>query len=252
MCGQKFWDGPLTVARLWHQMVKVFFDLERGFLYTMRKMVVGPGEVARRYLDGERRRFISPMAYFLIAITGLIVSYELNEARWIQQMVESMNAFGEEPGDRMQGLQELGFASQREYAEYAFNLTKKYYTYYSGYAVLAMALGMHVVFRDRTLAEWLAVALFTWAQITFYVTIIQFATLRMGMWVNSIAGFLVQAVVVAWTLSAFGDRRWRSAIVGLLGTYASILVMSAILGAALVGIMVGAESLGYELRPGPD
>ena len=66
-CGQ-----PLHVHRsigaFWHDILHGVLHFEGKFWRTLPLLVWKPGELTRRYVHGERAKFISPMALFLFSI----------------------------------------------------------------------------------------------------------------------------------------------------------------------------------------
>jgi len=66
-CGQ-----PLHVHRsigaLWHDILHGVLHFEGKFWRTIPLLAWKPGDLTRRYIHGERARFISPMALFLFSI----------------------------------------------------------------------------------------------------------------------------------------------------------------------------------------
>lgn len=66
-CGQ-----PLHVHRsigaLWHDILHGVLHFEGKFWRTLPLLVWKPGDLTRRYIHGQRARFISPMALFLFSI----------------------------------------------------------------------------------------------------------------------------------------------------------------------------------------
>lgn len=66
-CGQ-----PLHVHRsigaLWHDILHGVLHFEGKFWRTLPLLAWKPGDLTRRYVHGERARFISPMALFLFSI----------------------------------------------------------------------------------------------------------------------------------------------------------------------------------------
>jgi len=248
VCGQRYRNGPLTFKDLWQQVVFVFFDLERGFLYTVRKMTTSPDQVARRYLDGEHRRFLSPVAYYLIMVTLLVIGYSLLEDAWIEQMSEGMKLFGTLSEDELQATYDaLGVDNREDYLRYFFDKMVSYSQYLGVLSVGAIALGARVLLKERTVAEWLAVSLFVWGQISLYTCLFQFVTVYLAPLWTTLVGALVQTIMVAWTFSIFGESRWKSALLALLGMYGGIIVMSLIFGLMLVAIVALFSGLGLDV-----
>jgi hypothetical protein len=248
VCGQRYRNGPLTFKDLWHQVVFVFFDLERGFLYTVRKMTTSPDQVARRYLDGEHRRFLSPVAYYLIMLTVLTIGYSLVQDAWIRQMGESMAMFTSSTGEDLQAAYKaFGVENREGYLRAMFDLFVSYSQYLGVVSVVSIAVGVRLLIKQRTLAEWLAVSLYVWGQISLYTCLVQFVTVHLSPLWTSVSGAAVQAVLVAWTFSIFGESRWKSAALALLGMYGSIIVLSLAFGLIILLVSTVASWFGVDV-----
>jgi hypothetical protein len=89
-CGQHFLEDRLTfrllAAEAWERIA-----LERGFLRTMWEMTARPGVVVRRYVDGQRRTYVSPFTYLVLggALSLLVLHFygDLFAAYMRQQVV---------------------------------------------------------------------------------------------------------------------------------------------------------------------
>ncbi len=66
-CGQR---GHVhrTIAAFFHDLLHGVFHFEGKVLNTLPMLVWRPGELTRRYVEGQRARFVSPMALFLFAV----------------------------------------------------------------------------------------------------------------------------------------------------------------------------------------
>ena len=66
-CGQR---GQIhrTLAAFFHDILHSLFHFEGKIWRTLPMLVLHPGELTRRYVRGERARFVSPLALFLFAI----------------------------------------------------------------------------------------------------------------------------------------------------------------------------------------
>jgi hypothetical protein len=248
VCGQRYRNGPLTFRDLWQQVVFVFFDLERGFLYTVRKMTTSPDQVARRYLDGEHRRFLSPVAYYLIMVTILTIGYSLVEDAWIRQMGESMAMFTGSTGEQMEtAYKAFGVDDREGYLRAMFDLIVAYSQYFGVVSVLGIAIGVRVLIKQRTLAEGLAVSLYVWGQISLYNCLVQFVTVHLSPVWTTAAGTVVQAVLVGWTFSIFGESRWKAGALALLGMYGTIIILSLTLGLIVLLVSTATSWLGVDV-----
>ena len=75
-CGQK--------AKLHRTLRSFLHDLLHGALHfegkiwdTLPKLVTKPGELTRRYIEGERARFVSPMALFLFTVFAMFAVFQI-------------------------------------------------------------------------------------------------------------------------------------------------------------------------------
>ena len=66
-CGQKA-GLHRTLTAFWHDLLHGALHFDGKTWRTLPKLAFKPGELTRRYIDGERARFVSPMALFLFSI----------------------------------------------------------------------------------------------------------------------------------------------------------------------------------------
>ncbi|WP_448659442.1 DUF3667 domain-containing protein [Sphingomonas sp. CJ99] len=57
-----------TIGAIWHDLLHGVLHFEGKMWATLPMLIARPGELTRRYIDGERARFVSPMAMFLFSI----------------------------------------------------------------------------------------------------------------------------------------------------------------------------------------
>lgn len=57
-----------TIGAIWHEILHGVVHFEGKLWRTLPLLAWRPGELTRRYIDGERARFVSPMAMFLFSI----------------------------------------------------------------------------------------------------------------------------------------------------------------------------------------
>src|SRR5262245_452054 len=62
-CGQ---PGHIhrSLSAIWHDLAHGAFHFEGKVWRTIPMLVTRPGQLTRRYIDGERARFVSPLALF--------------------------------------------------------------------------------------------------------------------------------------------------------------------------------------------
>lgn len=66
-CGQKA-RVHRTLSAWWHDFLHSVLHLDGKFWRTLPLLAWRPGELTRRYLEGERARFVSPLALFLFSV----------------------------------------------------------------------------------------------------------------------------------------------------------------------------------------
>jgi len=66
-CGQQA-HLHRSVGAIWHDIAHGVLHLEGKTFRTLPLLAWRPGDLTRRYIDGERARFVSPMALFLFSI----------------------------------------------------------------------------------------------------------------------------------------------------------------------------------------
>lgn len=73
-CGQK-----ATIHRslhaFWHDFTHSIFHFEGKIWRTLPMLLFKPGELTRRYVHGERARFVSPLALFLFSVFLMFASF---------------------------------------------------------------------------------------------------------------------------------------------------------------------------------
>lgn len=69
-CGQRVDTGRLTFADIVRDLMHTFVNIERGPLMFALALLRRPGEVAREYVQGRRRRYYGPFAT-LVVVVGL-------------------------------------------------------------------------------------------------------------------------------------------------------------------------------------
>lgn len=79
-CGQEA-HIHRTIAAFWHDFVHGILHFEGRGWSTLLLLAWKPGELTRRYIDGERKRFLSPMALFLFSIFLMFAVFQISGIR---------------------------------------------------------------------------------------------------------------------------------------------------------------------------
>lgn len=75
-CGQKA-RVHRTIGAFLHDLLHGALHFEGKIFHTLPLLAWRPGELTRRYIEGERARFVSPMALFLFAVFLMFAVFQL-------------------------------------------------------------------------------------------------------------------------------------------------------------------------------
>ncbi|MBV7258252.1 DUF3667 domain-containing protein [Erythrobacter crassostreae] len=74
-CGQKL-HVHRTLSAIGHDLVHGVLHLDGKFWRTIPLLLFKPGKLTRRYIDGERAKFVSPMAMFLFGVFAMFAAFQ--------------------------------------------------------------------------------------------------------------------------------------------------------------------------------
>jgi hypothetical protein len=114
-CGQK---GHVhrTLAAFWHDLMHSVFHFEGKIWRTLPLLAWRPGELTRRYVEGERANFVSPVALFLFTVFLMFAVFSLlgspfdlssPDSTPAQQRAEAEREFQRERAETAAELNEL-------------------------------------------------------------------------------------------------------------------------------------------------
>jgi len=72
-CGQRKLVSRISFASLFQDLQDKLLGLDTKYLRTVVDLTYKPGYVARSYINGNRRRYVGPVAYFFLAVTLLVI-----------------------------------------------------------------------------------------------------------------------------------------------------------------------------------
>jgi len=75
-CGQQE-HVHRTLAAFWHDLLHGVLHFEGKVWRTLPMLTLHPGELTRRYISGERSKFVSPVALFLFSVFSMLATYNL-------------------------------------------------------------------------------------------------------------------------------------------------------------------------------
>lgn len=75
-CGQKV-HVHRTLSAIFHDLIHGVLHLDGKFWVTLPLLVFRPGKLTRRYIEGERAKFVSPMAMFLFSVFAMFAVFQM-------------------------------------------------------------------------------------------------------------------------------------------------------------------------------
>lgn len=76
-CGQSSTIQRINWKYLSNSIVDNVFQINHGFLYTVKTLLIRPGESLKNFFSGKRQRFYKPFAFLLISTTIFLLSIKL-------------------------------------------------------------------------------------------------------------------------------------------------------------------------------
>ena len=72
-CGASLHVKKISMANLFHEIFHFFTHLDKGILYTIKKLFSSPGHMQQEYVEGYRSKHQKPFSFFFITatLTGL-------------------------------------------------------------------------------------------------------------------------------------------------------------------------------------
>ncbi len=158
VCGQHALDGNrLTFKALWGEFRRRFLHLEHGLLLTLRHMTFKPGHVIGRYLRGERKRYVNPLGFVVMATAFNLVVHALTDYQ--DRMLEQLGSGTMNAGSTSRSLEEM----LRTFTTWSMENS----TYLTVVICLFIALFLRLFMGQKMrVAEGLVFGLFCYGQVT--------------------------------------------------------------------------------------
>ncbi len=108
MCGQKA-KVHRTLSAFWHDLVHSVFHFDGKIWRTLPLLMFRPGQLTRRYVHGERAKFVSPLALFLFCVflTYAVVSRAIPKDIGVNTPFTPAEAAKELASDRAEAINDI-------------------------------------------------------------------------------------------------------------------------------------------------
>lgn len=68
-CGQSYNVKRISLPQLLRDVLHVFTHIEKGFVFTLKQLIIAPGHMQRTYIEGKRSMYQKPFSMFFICAT---------------------------------------------------------------------------------------------------------------------------------------------------------------------------------------
>ncbi len=243
-CGQRQRHERLTLRGLGRDLVARVFNLEDGLLLTLRRALADPGGLARAFVAGERRRYVNPLSFFLLAATLALFSL-----LWLEDTIQSgivdlyrNMGFYENMEPKQYRVQQKLFGEDplTGIASLATNLIVQAYTYLMLVQALVYAAFVRFFFGNRYLfAETVVLGLYGFGAAVCLSALLSAPVV----WAFGYTGFMVMgfATSIGFILHAtlgFYARSWKTAALALLSYVLTLVAYTLVSGLLGIGLAV--------------
>ena len=112
-CGQRA-HVHRTLMAFWHDLAHGVLHLDGKIWRTLPMLVWRPGELTRRYVDGERARFVSPMALFLFSVFLMFAVFSLVDSPFVTKQTASVDGVATNQEIAIEQRMARGFVPEKD------------------------------------------------------------------------------------------------------------------------------------------
>jgi hypothetical protein len=77
-CGQAAHLHRINAGYLLHEAIHYFTHADKGIFFLLKSLTLKPGEAARQYIKGQRRRYFAPLTFFLLAVGVMVFGVKMS------------------------------------------------------------------------------------------------------------------------------------------------------------------------------
>lgn len=118
-CGQQA-HVHRTLSAIWHDILHSVLHFDGKLWRTLPMLLFKPGELTRRYVHGERAKFVSPMAIFLFSIFLMFAVFsfggsgEESKTGWRAEMQKEAAELDKDIAETVAKLEQKGLETETE------------------------------------------------------------------------------------------------------------------------------------------
>ena len=96
-CGAKIVTERVSLKTIWQNFAADFFGWDNKFLFTFKSLLLRPHIIIKEYLDGTRKKYLSPFTFLAICTAISLLTMSLFE----EQYLELMNTLSDSQAELM-------------------------------------------------------------------------------------------------------------------------------------------------------
>jgi len=249
-CGAKVIKERISLKDIWSEFAINVFGWDNTFFRTFRQLIVGPEKLFTEYLNGTRKKYLSPFAFFAIgvAVALLVFNFFQEDFLRISGAVgqEEIQALDQQIVPDIQGLDSAAIKkarveqvvkAQREMTESVQRTILKYFNFYSFLLLPFYALISFIVFRKpHNYGEHLVMN--SYAQgLLFHFTVVLFlmSLLLSPIWYQ--LAIVVAAVYYMYAFTRLYQLNFKTGLLKFLRFLGILVIVGLLL--AMIGALIG-------------
>ena len=240
-CGAKIIRERITIKSLFSNVL-IILGWDSNFFVTLRHLLYKPQIVFKEYINGTRKKYANPFAFFAIslAISLFVINQyseqfiQLSTMSNLQQVDE--NVLSSDNSNESNGLKALGFKSQKEFNESIIEFQLKYYNLISFLSLPLFTLIAFFVFRKPyNYGEHLVINTYILSMTTFLGILLFIFSLLTG--INILYyGTIITFLYYSYVYKKLYELSFGRLILKIL-KFIGLLLLFLILSAIIIGVL---------------
>ncbi len=253
-CGQSVeQEGRLTMRGYVGALFHFVTHFDHGLPHTLGALFRSPGDLARRYVAGERQHFTHPLTLLLLSAVFVVLTFPLYEAPFRELIAENMRASSAELTPESRAITERVMGTPDVMADKTLAFVKANMKVVAFLNAFPLAFALAFLLRRRyTVAEWLVATMYLVAGVNIvtgltnplFIVVLPAIGLPVSANAMSLVNLAIFAAATGWMATRFYRPGARSAAFGVLAYALSTGFIMMLVGVAgvVIGIVMGATS----------
>lgn len=91
-CGQNARVEKINMRYLLDELPESVFQINHGFLFTVKELFLQPGDMIKNYIEGKRINYSKPIAYFILASAiYVLTTYLVGSVTFMEDLIAGLN-----------------------------------------------------------------------------------------------------------------------------------------------------------------